>query len=253
MMDLQLQGKRAIVTGGGRGIGKAIALALGREGIEVAIAGRDSVALEAAALELGTALGRRVTAIRADTGDDGSVRNLVEQAMAQLGGIDILVNNAATPGGAAPAAQLAQIDGAALLADVNVKVAGYLRTAQAVAPHLVKNGWGRIINIGGLAARGTGHYVASIRNGAVSSLTKNLADELGPHGVTANVIHPGGTRTEKTTPESEAKIAASNTIGRIVDASEIAWLVAILASPLSGAINGETIAAGGGTPKTITY
>lgn len=70
-------------------------------------------------------------------------------------------------------------------------------------------------------------------------MTKNLADELGPHGVTANVIHPGGTRTEKTTPEAEARIAASNTIGRIVDASEIAWLVAILASPLSGAINGD--------------
>ncbi len=78
------------------------------------------------------------------------------------------------------------------------------------------------------------------------------ADELGPHGVTANVIHPGGTRTEKTTPEAEARIAAANTIGRIVDASEIAWLVTVLASPLSGAINGQTLAAGG-TPTVIDY
>ncbi|PVM88407.1 short-chain dehydrogenase [Caulobacter radicis] len=252
-MDLKLAGKRAIVTGGSRGIGKAIALALGREGVEVAIAGRDSVALEAATFELANALGRRVTPIRADTGDDASVDNLVRAAIAELGGIDILVNNAATPGGAAPAARLAEVDGAALLADVNVKVAGYLRTARAVAPHLAEAGWGRIINIGGLAARTTGHYVASIRNGAVSSLTKNLADELGPRGITANVIHPGGTRTEKTTPEAEARIAQGNTIGRIVDASEIAWLVAVLASPLSGAINGQTIAAGGGVPKTIDY
>ncbi|KSB91842.1 short-chain dehydrogenase [Caulobacter vibrioides] len=252
-MDLQLAGKRAIVTGGSRGIGKAIALALGREGVEVAIAGRDSVALEAATFELANTLGRRVTPIRADTGDDASVDNLVRAAIAELGGVDILINNAATPGGAAPAGRLDQIDGAALLADVNVKVAGYLRTAKAVAPHLVEAGWGRIINIGGLAARTTGHYVASIRNGAVSSLTKNLADELGPRGITANVIHPGGTRTEKTTAEVEARIAQGNTIGRIVDASEIAWLVAVLASPLSGAINGQTIAAGGGVPRTIDY
>ncbi|WP_165186464.1 SDR family NAD(P)-dependent oxidoreductase [Caulobacter soli] len=252
-MDLQLTGKRALVTGASRGIGKAIALALAREGVDVVIAARNLAPLTATARELAQATGRRIAPLTVDTGDDASVKALVEAAVRELGGVDILVNNAATPGGAAPAATIAQATTAALLDDVNVKVAGYLRTAQAVAPHLVKASWGRIINIGGLAARGTGHYVASIRNGAVSSLTKNLADELGPHGVTANVIHPGGTRTEKTTLEAEARIAASNTIGRIVDASEIAWLVAILASPLSGAINGETLAAGGGTPKVIGY
>jgi NAD(P)-dependent dehydrogenase (short-subunit alcohol dehydrogenase family) len=91
--------------------------------------------------------------------------------------------------------------------------------------------------------------IASIRNVAVSALTKHLADELGP--LTANIIHTGGARTEKTTPEAEARIAASNTIGRIVDSSEIAWLVAVLA--LGDAINGETIAVGGGTPKVISY
>ncbi|TCS15344.1 NADP-dependent 3-hydroxy acid dehydrogenase YdfG [Caulobacter sp. BK020] len=219
----------------------------------MAIAARNIETLSATALELTQATGGRIVPLVVDTGDDASVRALVEKAIVELGGIDILVNNAATPGGAAPAATVAQASGAAVLEDVNVKVAGYLRTAQALAPHLTAAGWGRIINIGGLAARSTGHYVASIRNVAVSALTKNLADELGPHGVTANVIHPGGTRTEKTTPDAEARIAASNTIGRIVDSSEIAWLVAILASPLSGAINGETIAAGGGTPRVIGY
>jgi NAD(P)-dependent dehydrogenase (short-subunit alcohol dehydrogenase family) len=252
-MDLQLAGKRAIVTGGSRGIGKAIARALADEGVHVVIAARTLAPLQEAAAELAEASGSRVLGIAADTGDDASVRALVEQALHRLGGVDILVNNAATPGGAAPAARLAEVTGAGLLDDVNVKVAGYLRTAQAVAPHLVAAGWGRIINIGGLAARSSGHYVASIRNGAISALTKNLADELGPHGITSVAIHPGGTRTEKTTPEAEARIAQGNSIGRIVDASEIAWLVSILASPLSGAINGETIAAGGGVPKTINY
>jgi NAD(P)-dependent dehydrogenase (short-subunit alcohol dehydrogenase family) len=252
-MDLQLEGKRALVTGASRGIGKAIALALANEGVDVVIAARNLDVLTVTARELADATGRRIVPIVADTGDDISVKTLVEKAVHELGGIDILVNNAATPGGAAPAATIAQATGAAVLEDVNVKVAGYLRTAQALAPHLTAAGWGRIINIGGLAARSTGHYAASIRNVAVSALTKNLADELGPRGVTANVIHPGGTRTEKTTPEAEARIAAGNTIGRIIDASEIAWLVAVLASPLSGAINGQTLAAGGGTPKVIDY
>ena len=252
-MDLQLAGKRAIVTGASRGIGKAIARALAHEGVDVVIAARNLAPLEEAAAELAQESGRRIIPLAADTGDDAAVRALVERALQELGGVDILVNNAATPGGAAPASRLAEVTGVGLLDDVNVKVAGYLRTAQAVAPYLVASGWGRIINIGGLAARSTGHYIASIRNGAISALTKNLADEFGPHGVTAIAIHPGGTRTEKTTPDAEARIAQGNSIGRIVDASEIGWLVTVLASPLSGAINGETIAAGGGVPKTINY
>ena len=252
-MDLKLSGKRALVTGASRGIGKAISHALAAEGVDLVIAARTLAPLAAEAETLSAATGRRVIPIVANTGDDGSIQALVEAAAAALGGIDILVNHAATPGGASPAARLAQISSQALLDDVNIKVAGYLRTAQAAAPYMIEAGWGRIINIGGLAARSTGHYVASVRNGAISALTKNLADELGILGVTALAIHPGGTRTEKTTPEQVDRIAAGNTIGRIVEAEEIAWLVTILASPLSGAINGETIAAGGGTPKVINY
>jgi NAD(P)-dependent dehydrogenase (short-subunit alcohol dehydrogenase family) len=252
-MDLQLAGKRAIVTGASRGIGKAIALALAQEGVDVVVTARNLGPLIEAAAELATVTGRRIIPIVADTGDDASIKALVEGAVGALGGVDILINNAATPGGAYPAGRLEEITTQGLLDDVNIKVAGYLRTAQAVAPHLVSAGWGRIINIGGLAARNTGHYVASIRNGAVSALTKNLADELGAKGITAVAIHPGGTRTEKTTPDQEQRLAGSNSIGRVVDAADIAWLVTVLASPKSGAINGETIAAGGGVPKVINY
>jgi len=252
-MDLQLSGKRAIVTGASRGIGKAIALALANEGVDVALVSRSPDALNAAASELAEATGRRIAAITSDTGDDRSVRALVERAAGELGGIEILVNNAATPGGAGPAARIAEIEGQRLLDDVNVKVAGYLRTAQAVAPHLIEAGWGRIINIGGLAARSSGQYIASVRNAAVSALTKNLADELGPLGVTANAIHPGATRTEKTTREQELRFASANSVRKLIDASDIAWLVTVLASPRSIAINGETIAAGGGVPKVINY
>jgi NAD(P)-dependent dehydrogenase (short-subunit alcohol dehydrogenase family) len=253
-MDLQLTGKRAIVTGGSRGIGMAIARQLAEEGVDVVIAARGRDRLEAAAAELAKETGRRIVPIVADMGDDSSVEALIASAARALGGIDILVNNAAAPGGTVPSARIEQVTGENLLFDVNVKVAGYLRSARAVAPHLVKNGWGRIINIGGGAARRTGNYIASVRNAAVSSLTKNLADELGPKGINVVAIHPGTTRAGQVIePEMEARGARSVSIGRIVEAKEIAFVVAMLASPKSVAINGETIAAGGGTLGPINY
>jgi len=252
-MDLLLKGKRAVVTGGSRGIGKAIALALAEEGVSVVIAARGREALVATAAELSQRTGVRVVPIVADTADDRSVEALIADAVEVLAGVDILVNNAAAPAGIAPSATLAQVVGQNLLDDVNIKVLGYLRTARAVAPHLIDNGWGRIINIGGLAARRTGNYIASVRNAGVSSVTKNLADEFGPKGINVVAIHPGATRTEKMDEALAAKFAASVTIGRIVDASEIAWLVTVLASPKSVAINGETIQAGGGAFGTIDY
>jgi NAD(P)-dependent dehydrogenase (short-subunit alcohol dehydrogenase family) len=253
-MDLQLKGRRAIVTGGSRGIGKAIALQLAEEGVDVAIAARTKAPLEATAAEIAKATGRRIVPIVADMGDDASVEALAAAAVRELGGVDILVNDAAAPGGTVPSAKVEQVTAENLLFDVNVKVAGYLRAARAVAPHLAKNGWGRIINIGGGAARRTGNYIASIRNSAVSSLTKNLADELGPRGINVIAVHPGTTRAgQLIDPGFEARVAATVSIGRIVDASEIAYLVAFLASPKSVAINGETIAAGGGAMGPINY
>ena len=131
---------------------------------------------------------------------------------------------------------------------------GYLRTAKAVAPHLIANGWGRIINIGGLAVRKPGRPIASLRNAGVATITKNLADELGPKGINVTVVHPGATRTERDfAPEVEAQLAASVSLGRLVDAEEVAWVVAFLASPKSVAINGDAIAAGGGSVGAIYY
>jgi NAD(P)-dependent dehydrogenase (short-subunit alcohol dehydrogenase family) len=253
-MDLQLKGKRAIVTGGSRGIGKAIALQLAEEGVDVVIAARGREQLEATAAEIAKATGRRIVPIVADMGDDASVEALVAMAAGELGGLDILVNNAAAPGGTVPSAKIEQVTGANLLFDVNIKVAGYLRSARAATPHLLKNGWGRIVNIGGGAARQTGNYIASVRNVAVSALTKNLGDELGPKGINVVAIHPGRTRAGRTIdPAEETRLTASVSIGRLVDATEIAFLVAFLVSPKSVAINGETIAAGGGALGPINY
>jgi NAD(P)-dependent dehydrogenase (short-subunit alcohol dehydrogenase family) len=213
-VDLQLTGRRALVTGGSRGIGKAVAA-----------------------------------------------------AQEKLGGVDILVNCAARPAGQAPPLSLPEITSDAFWSDVNVKVLGYLRCAQAVAPGMVAAGWGRIISVSGLAALSTGSVIGSIRNVAVSAMTKNLADELGPSGVNVNAVHPGLTRTEATPgviaaqaaasgkdpAEIERRMAGRNLTRTLIDASQVATVIAFLASPLSVSINGESIACGGGTPGVIHY
>lgn len=252
-MDLALQGKRAIVTGGSRGIGKQIARVLAEEGVDVVIAARGVEALEASAREIQAATGRRVVPIAFDATRRDSVEALVSQAVAALGGIDILVNNAAAPGGISAATKLAEVVDEEALLDVDVKVLGYLRAARAVAPHLIRQGWGRIINIGGLAVRRTGRPVTSLRNAGVAVLAKNLADELGPQGINVTVVHPGLTRTERTDEQSAARAAPGIGIGRIVDAREVAYVVAFLASPRSVAINGDPVVASGGSIGPIYF
>jgi NAD(P)-dependent dehydrogenase (short-subunit alcohol dehydrogenase family) len=252
-MDLQLSGKRALVTGGSRGIGKAIARQLAREGVDVAIAARDQAALDASAAEISKETGRKIVAVRIDTGSKESVDRAVEEAAKALGGLEILVNAAAVPGGISSALHLSEIVDAEALLDIDIKVIGYLRTARAAVPHLLKSGWGRIINIGGLAIHRTGRPVATLRNVGVAAITKNLADELGPQGINVVAVHPGATRTEKTTAQDEAKLSQGNSVRRLIDASEVADLVAFLASPRSISVNGDAIAAGGGSPGTIHY
>ncbi|MDP3174390.1 MAG: SDR family NAD(P)-dependent oxidoreductase [Phenylobacterium sp.] len=266
-MDLQLEGKRALVTGGSKGIGKAIARQLAREGCDVVIASRTAADLEATAKELAAETGRKIVAITVDTADDASVKALVEGAAKALGGLDILVNNAAAPGGVTPPPKLAEITEEAFYADVDVKVLGYLRCAREAAPHMIKGGWGRIINISGLAARQTGSIIGSIRNVSVSAITKNLADELGPKGINVTVLHPGSTRTERTGPrlakmvadsgstleEAERRVGAGSSIGRMIETSEIADVVAFLASPRSVSINGDGIGVAGGSKGAIHY
>jgi len=252
-MDLELAGKKAIVTGGSRGIGKQIARVLAQEGVDVAIAARDPERLEATAADLVAETGRTIVPITVDTSDDESVKRMVKKAAEALGGVDILINGAATVGGIAPPPKLAEVTVDAFWADMNVKVMGYLRCAQAVAPYMIEKGWGRIVNISGMAARQSGNTIGSMRNVSVAALTKNLADELGEHGINVTVVHPGGTRTERTTPEAEINLAKNNTVKRAIDALDIANVVAFLASPKSVAITGDTIAAGGGVGRAIHY
>jgi NAD(P)-dependent dehydrogenase (short-subunit alcohol dehydrogenase family) len=266
-MDLELRNKRVLVTGGSRGIGKAIARGLALEGASVALLARDAERLAAAAAELVNETGATVVAVVADTSDESQVERAVAEAVAALGGgIDILVNAAAEPGGYAAPPALAEIDAGHLQREIDVKVMGYLRCARAVAPYMKAQRWGRIVSLSGLAARQSGNTVGSIRNVAVAALTKNLADELGP-GNNVTVVHPGLTRTERTAALVQARAAAQgtseeaieklmaegNSIRHFVDAREVADIVVFLCSPRSVAINGDAIAAGGGAPRAIHY
>jgi NAD(P)-dependent dehydrogenase (short-subunit alcohol dehydrogenase family) len=265
-VDLQLTGKRAVVTGASRGIGLAIADTLAAEGADVVLVARQREALEAAAGRIARH-GGRVLAVAADTTDDAAVRAMMDTTVAELGGVDILVNCAARPAGGSAPRRLADLADDDLRFEIETKVLGYLRTARAAAPHMTAQGWGRIINVSGLAARHATSAFGSIRNVAVAALTKNLADELGPAGINVTVVHPGATVTERTPgmvaayaqargvtqEQAEGAMSAGVSIGRLVTAAEVADVVAFLASPRSVAINGDAIAAGGGTRGPIHY
>jgi NAD(P)-dependent dehydrogenase (short-subunit alcohol dehydrogenase family) len=265
-MDLELRGKVAIVTGGSRGIGKAIARELSREGCAVAIVARGTHALDAAAAEIGGETGETVAAVPADTGDNESVKSMVASVVARFGRIDILVNSGSAVG-TSVAFKLPEVTQQAFWGEMNVKVMGYLRCMQQVAPHMIDRGWGRMINISGLAARTPISIIGSARNVAVVALTKNAADELGKDGINVTVVHPGATLTEHYAEQLDEWAAqrgltredairqrfASNLIRTPIEPRHIAYVVAFLASPKSVAINGDVIAVAGGTPGPIYY
>lgn len=272
-MDLGLNGKRAIVTGGSLGIGKAIARELAREGADVVIVARTRDALELAAKEIAGETGRRVIPIPADVTSRQQVDDMVAQAARQLGGLHILVNSGSAPGGSATATgPIETVVDEDLLQDFNVKYVGALRCARAAIPFMKEQQWGRIINISGTNARNAGNLSGGARNTSLVHLSKTLAVQLGRFGITVNCVHPGITRTERTprllaararelgvAPEEvEARDFApdsprGNAICRMVDASEIASVTAFLASDRSWAISGELIVATGGAGRSVYY
>ena len=262
-MNLDLVGKTALITGGSRGIGKAVAFSLAGEGVDIAICAREEKSLAKTSKDLSDTFGTNVYFQTADTRDTDSINNFVSSTINKLGKIDILINNAAAPGGLV-IGPLETADPEKLLSDIDTKVVGYLRASKAIAPHMKQLGWGRIINIGGLAAR-SGGTISGMRNIALTHLTKTLSGELGPYGINVNLVHPGVTRTERTKPlqqkisenegvsidELEKRSSLSVDVRRMIDASEVANVVTFLASPLSSAVTGEAIAAGGGVGPAV--
>ncbi|PKB68041.1 MAG: hypothetical protein BZY81_03330 [SAR202 cluster bacterium Io17-Chloro-G4] len=264
-MELGLSGKISIVTGGSKGIGRTTALALAREGSDVAICARGMEELEHAATKIRAQTGRKVLAVRADMGNADDIKNLISSTVAELGGVDILINNAVNSV-AAPFMELADED---WLNHINVKVMGYVRCSREAIPHMINRGGGRIINIGGIAARNVNAITNSngVTNSAVSNIAKNLSDQVAKDGILVNCIHPGTTRTPRqdmilqrqakdasvTIEEAERRAVAGIPIGRMVEPEDIADLVLFLVSVRASAITGQTIAVEGGAGRGIHY
>ena len=265
--DVQLYEKFTVKTGIKvnviSGKGKALMERLASEGANIVICSRNLDNLKESASEIESLTKRIVMPIQCDTTKTDSIKNLVSQTLQKFGRIDILINNAAAPGGLV-GGNIDSADEKDLLEDIDTKVMGYFRCAKLVAPIMKAQKSGRIINIGGLAARNAGTY-SGLRNLALVHMTKTLSLELASYGLTVNIVHPGQTMTEKkptrisiesektNVPENEIyqQWLNSTDIKRIVDADEVATLVTFLSSPLSGSITGESIACGGGVGTSI--
>jgi len=249
---MKLGGEKAIVTGGGTGIGKAIALEFAGAGADIAICGRNVQNIEKVRDEI-TTLGRGSMAVSMDVRVKEDVDNMVQQVIDEFGRIDILVNNAGT-NRPTPVLDLTE-DTWNLILDTNLK--GLFFCTQAVARHMVKQKRGKIINISSTASMGAnepGQAAYAASKTGVNAFTKACAREFGPYGINVNAIAPGRIPTPliyaSRTPEQVEKLfetgKSAAVLGRLGTAEEIAHLALFLASDDSAFITAEIIACNGG-------
>lgn len=247
-MDLDLNDRTALVTGGNRGIGLAVAKTLTSEGVRVALLARDEMSLAEAA----TAVGPDTVVVCADTTRDAEVRTAVDLAVAELGRLDIVVNCAAPRATPGQVPGLTGLDDEDFLRQLDTKALGYARVVRAAAGHLKAAGGGAVVNVSGMNARLTGSITGSVRNLAVVAITKNLADELGAYGISVSCVHPGLTVTERVAGDpAYAEQAVGNALGRPVTAEQVADVITFLASPRGVVTNGAVITVDGGRPGPI--
>lgn len=263
-MELGLAGRKAFVTGASRGIGAAIASALAAEGVSVALFGRDMQRCEQLAAELSMRhRDIRAVAHMLDMQNQETVEAAIANAAATLGGCDILVNCA----GGATRGRLADIAPDAWEANFHVKPLGLVHVTRSCLPLLRKSGQARIINIAGTRGREPGAFsvMSSPINMATLGVTKALANELGPHGITVNAINPGSTDTGRwtelvnmtakdrgiPTPEAEKYLNREVPLGRVVMPRDIAALAVFLASSQAAMITGVAVNVDGGRSRSI--
>lgn len=251
MSVFDLTDKVAIVTGGGSGIGRGIAIEFAKAGAHVVIASRRADVIEGAAAEV-EALGRRALAVQTDVIQPEHVENLVNRTLDAFGTIDILVNNA---GGAAawPVEKMSPRGWDIILA-INLK--GTFLCSQAVGKVMVEQKQGKMVNISSVAglrgSPGSAHYGAA--KAGVISLTKSLAALWAPHNVHVNCIAPGLIQTEAVgpaldleDPEKMAAQARAIPLGRVGQPEDIAYAAVFLASPASDFMTGQTLVVDGGS------
>ncbi|CAG2147970.1 SDR family NAD(P)-dependent oxidoreductase [Cupriavidus plantarum] len=241
---IDLNGKRALVTGASRGIGAAIALALAENGADVAFTYQHSAEKAEAVAKRIESVGRRAIAIEADSADPGAIARAVNRAADVLGGIDILVNSAAIGN----AGTIADMDMGHYQALMDINVRAPVLYAKAVMPHLGEGG--RIVTIGSVLGERVpfpGVTAYAMSKAALNALTRGLSRELGPRGITVNLVQPGPTDTDANPADGAADFQRSLTsLGRYAEPREIASAVVFLASPAASMITGAILTADGG-------
>ncbi|MBS0566239.1 MAG: SDR family oxidoreductase [Proteobacteria bacterium] len=263
-MDLDLSGKHALVCGGSQGIGRAAAIELARLGADITLLARSREALDAALAALPVVhANQQHASIAVDMRDHAALRARIEAAIAAPDPVQILVNNTGGPPG-----------GAARDATVEAYVSAFEQhllanqvLLQTVLPGMRASGYGRIVNVISTSVkepiRNLG--VSNTIRGAVASWAKTLATELGPHGITVNNVLPGYTKTQrldqildertrttgKSTDDISKAMLASVPLGRFAEASEVAAVIAFLASPAAGYVNGVNVPVDGGRTLSL--
>ncbi|MDS0223398.1 SDR family oxidoreductase [Haloarcula sp. S1AR25-5A] len=246
-MQLDLTGKTALVTGSGRGMGKATATELAENGADVVINDIDDEVAEETATEIAE-LGVDTVGLPADVSDEAAVEAMVETATEELGQIDILVNNAGV-GDAGPFLDEQYDDTFDLNLDVHLY--GALNCTRAVVDGMVEEGYGKIVNFTSIHTKnGVGMSPAyDVGKYSLLGLTKSLALELGREGVRVNAVAPGWANTRMVEGFSDAvteQILDNNPLGRFAEPEDVAQVVAFLAAPASDYVNGHELRVDGG-------
>jgi 3-hydroxybutyrate dehydrogenase len=257
---MKLQNRLALITGGGRGIGRAIAIAFAREGAQVAVAARSQGQVEQVARELADQFSTNALPVVCDVSDVQSVERMFAKVMEHFGrGPDIMVNNA----GIAESAPITKTDDELWHRLLAINLSGTFYCMRAALPQMVERGWGRVINIASIAGKIGAPYIAaySASKHGVLGLTRSAALEVAPKGITVNAICPGYVDTEMTTrgienitkktrlsaDEAMESIKKMSPQNRIIEPEEVAALALLLASAEGCGINGQSINVDGGT------
>ncbi len=263
-MELGLNGKVAMITGGSYGLGKATALSMAREGANVAICARGQERLERTAKEITEHTGARVVAVQVDVNNLDEIERFVNETVSTLGRLDILVNNAGDSAGG----PLLETDDDIWQGDLNTKLFGALRCSRLAIPHMIEAGGGRIINVTSIGGKqpDAASGPSSASRAAGIALTKAMSKEFASHGILVNTVCIGLAKSgqyereweasrnagsKQTLEELYAEVGTYVPIGRIGEAEEVADLITFLASERASFITGTAINVDGGESDVV--